>query len=106
MWYVMQVRTGTEENIRCQCQRLISSNVLERCFIPTEETISGRMAYPGKNPLSRVCLFNCSKSGMSGKWTQKGYRVDETDWNRRSDCPAGAGRSRIAYENRYRQTAC
>ena len=34
MWYVMQVRTGTEENIRCQCQRLISSNVLERCFIP------------------------------------------------------------------------
>lgn len=33
MWYVMQVRTGTEENIRCQCQRLISSNVLERCFI-------------------------------------------------------------------------
>lgn len=29
MWYVMQVRTGTEENIRCQCQRLISSNVLE-----------------------------------------------------------------------------
>ena len=24
---------------------------------------------------------------MSGKWTQKGYRVDETDWNWRSDCP-------------------
>ena len=85
----------------------------QQCFrtllypiLPTEETISGRMAYPGKNPLSRVCLFNCSKSGMSGKWTQKGYRVDETDWNLRSDCPAGAGRSRIAYENRYRQTAC
>ena len=35
MWYVMQVRTGTEENIRCQCQRIISSDVLERCFIPT-----------------------------------------------------------------------
>lgn len=34
MWYVMQVRTGTEENIRCQCQRLISSNILKRCFIP------------------------------------------------------------------------
>ena len=57
----------------------------QQCFrtllypiLPTEETISGRMAYPGKNPLSRVCLFNCSKSGMSGKWTQKGYRVDET----------------------------
>ena len=34
MWYVMQVRTGTEENIRCQCQRLISSEILHRCFIP------------------------------------------------------------------------
>lgn len=85
----------------------------QQCFrtllypiLPTEETISGRMAYPGKNPLSRVCLFNCPKSGMSGKWTQKGYRADETDWNRRSDCPTGAGRSRTAYENRHRQTAC
>ena len=34
MWYVMQVRTGIEENIRCQCQRMISSEVLNRCFIP------------------------------------------------------------------------
>ena len=59
-----------------QCLRTLLYPIL-----PTEETISGRMAYPGKNPLSRVCLFNCSKSGMSGKWTQKGYRVDETDWN-------------------------
>lgn len=35
MWYVMQVRTGTEENIRCQCQRTIDRRILERCFIPT-----------------------------------------------------------------------
>ena len=34
MWYVIQVRTGTEENIRCQCQWLISNDILERCFIP------------------------------------------------------------------------
>ena len=34
MWYVMQVRTGTEENIRCQCQRIIDRRILERCFIP------------------------------------------------------------------------
>lgn len=34
MWYVMQVRTGTEENICCQCQRMISSDILDRCFIP------------------------------------------------------------------------
>ena len=34
MWYVMQVRTGTEERIRLQCERVISQEVLERCFIP------------------------------------------------------------------------
>ena len=128
MWYVMQVRTGTEENIRCQCQRLISSNVLERCFIPYyqqkkrfqgEWHIQERILFPGYvfliaenleqlvNELKKVIgLIKIIGTGMSGKWTQKGYRVDETDWNWRSDCPAGAGRSRIAYENRYRQTAC
>ena len=56
MWYVMQVRTGTEENIRCQCQRLINSNVLERCFIPYyqqkqrfqgEWHIQERILFPG-----------------------------------------------------------
>ena len=36
-----------------QCLRTLLYPIL-----PTEETISGRMAYPGKNPLSRVCLFN------------------------------------------------
>lgn len=34
MWYVLQVRTGTEENIRLQCRSKISKAVLERCFIP------------------------------------------------------------------------
>lgn len=37
MWYVMQVRTGLEENIRLQCQRKISSDVLKGCFIPYYE---------------------------------------------------------------------
>ena len=37
MWYVMQVRTGTEENIRLQCQAKISTDVMERCFIPYYE---------------------------------------------------------------------
>jgi len=35
-------------------------------LLSTEETISRQMAYPGKNPLSRVCLFNCRKSGIAG----------------------------------------
>ena len=56
MWYVMQVHTGTEENIRCQCQRLISSDILERCFIPYyqqkkrfqgEWHIQERVLFPG-----------------------------------------------------------
>lgn len=34
MWYVMQVRTGTEENIRCQCEKIVGEGILERCFIP------------------------------------------------------------------------
>lgn len=37
MWYVIQVRTGTEESIRAQCDRNVSTAVLERCFIPYYE---------------------------------------------------------------------
>ena len=33
MWYVLQVRTGTEENIRTQCRNNIPEAVLTRCFI-------------------------------------------------------------------------
>ncbi|MCD7764294.1 MAG: hypothetical protein LUI14_14140 [Lachnospiraceae bacterium] len=34
MWYVMQVQTGSEEKIQLQCQKLISTDVLQKCFIP------------------------------------------------------------------------
>lgn len=34
MWYVMQVRTGTEEKIRDSCLAGIPGPVLESCFIP------------------------------------------------------------------------
>lgn len=37
MWYVVQVRTGTEESILLQCQRKVPTTVLERCFIPYYE---------------------------------------------------------------------
>lgn len=37
MWYVIQVRTGTEENICVQCKRTIPKEILERCFIPHYE---------------------------------------------------------------------
>ena len=56
MWYVIQVRTGTEENIRLQCQKYISSDVLTNCFIPYCEEkkhiqgkwmIQKRILFPG-----------------------------------------------------------
>ena len=34
MWYVIQVKTGTEEEIRRQCEKVIEKDILERCFIP------------------------------------------------------------------------
>lgn len=37
MWYVIQVRTGTEEQIRLQCEQKISLEVMERCYIPYYE---------------------------------------------------------------------
>ena len=54
MWYVMQVRTGTEENIRCQCQRLISSDILKRCFIPYYQQ---KKRFQGKWHIQERILF-------------------------------------------------
>lgn len=36
-WYVIQVRTGTEENICVQCKKTIPKPILEHCFIPHYE---------------------------------------------------------------------
>lgn len=33
-WYVIQVRTGKEEKIKNTCEKLISRDILEECFIP------------------------------------------------------------------------
>jgi transcriptional antiterminator NusG len=37
MWYVIQVRTGTEQYIRTQCEERIDTAILESCFIPDYE---------------------------------------------------------------------
>lgn len=37
MWYVVQVRTGTEESIRKQCEKNIGAGVLNDCFVPYYE---------------------------------------------------------------------
>ena len=56
MWYVVQVRTGTEESIKVQCERTVPDSILERCFIPYYEqrrhlqgswTTIRRILFPG-----------------------------------------------------------
>lgn len=37
MWYVIQVRTGTEEEIQRQCETIIDKSILEKSFIPKYE---------------------------------------------------------------------
>ena len=59
MWYVMQVRTGSEENIQLQCQKDISSDVLEDCFIPYYEekkNIKGEWKHKGKFFFQVMCF--------------------------------------------------
>lgn len=34
MWYVIQVKSGNEENIVSQCQKVIDTDTLAKCFIP------------------------------------------------------------------------
>lgn len=56
MWYVIQVRTGAEENIRQQCIARIPTTVLKRCFLPYYEekkkirgswTVQKKHLFPG-----------------------------------------------------------
>ena len=37
MWYVIQVRSGTEEEIQRQCETVIDKDILERAFVPYSE---------------------------------------------------------------------
>lgn len=37
MWYVIQVRTGHEDQTLLQCQNKIDTDVMERCFLPYYE---------------------------------------------------------------------
>lgn len=37
MWYVVQVRTGTEEEIQRQCETIIDKSILKKSFIPKYE---------------------------------------------------------------------
>lgn len=54
MWYVIQVRSGSEEKIRLQCRQKISEAILERCFIPHYEI---RQKTRGTWRTVEKCLF-------------------------------------------------
>lgn len=54
MWYVIQVRTGKEEEIQLQCEKVIREDVLERCFIPRYEQMK---RYQGKWHKEKKILF-------------------------------------------------
>ena len=54
MWYVIQVRTGKEEEIRFQCEKLIEKEILEKCFIPHYEQMK---RYQGKWHKEQRILF-------------------------------------------------
>lgn len=54
MWYVIQVRTGMEEEIRQQCERVIEKEILEYCFIPYCEQMK---RYHGEWHKERKILF-------------------------------------------------
>lgn len=54
MWYVIQVRTGTEEKIKEQCLAVVDKEILAQCFIPYYEE---RKKYQGVWHTERKILF-------------------------------------------------
>lgn len=54
MWYAVQVRTSEEEKIKLICNKLISKDVLEECFIPYYEK---KIKYMGKRHITTEILF-------------------------------------------------
>lgn len=54
MWYVIQVRTGTEEAIQIQCEKNISRDILQKCFIPHYEE---KRKYRGEWRICERILF-------------------------------------------------
>ncbi|OAA86962.1 antiterminator LoaP [Clostridium ljungdahlii] len=54
MWYAVQVRTGDEEKIKLICNKLISNDVLQECFIPYYEK---KIKYMTKWHITTEILF-------------------------------------------------
>lgn len=54
MWYVIQVKTGSEEVVSMMCQKMISKEILEESFVPRYER---KKRYRGVWNLERPILF-------------------------------------------------
>ena len=54
MWYAAQVRTGTEELIKLQCERVLPDTVMKECCIPYYERMR---RYEGEWHLEQKTLF-------------------------------------------------
>ncbi len=67
MWYVAQVRTGTEEKIKYQCLKAVGENILEQCFVPYYEE---KKKYQGTWHIDKRLLFPGYVFMVSGQLTQ------------------------------------
>lgn len=54
MWYVIQVKTGTEESIKKQCEGIIGEGILDNCFLPYYEK---KRKYGGNWHVKKELLF-------------------------------------------------
>ena len=54
MWYAVQVKTGEEEKTKLLCNKMISEEILEECFIPYYEN---KKKYMGKWHIINEILF-------------------------------------------------
>ena len=83
--------------------RQTHSRALSYPLLSTEKTISRPMAYSGKNPLSRICLFNCRKSGTPYGKPETCHRHDPNHRHRRDHRPTYRPGSGAAYPHGRRQ---
>lgn len=54
MWYVIQVRSGTEEHIKIQCEKKVPPEIMKRCYIPYYER---QRKYKGSWHMEQRILF-------------------------------------------------
>ena len=104
MWYVVQVRTGTEEEIITQCEKTIDHGILKRCFIPYYESMK---KYKGEWHLEQKILFPGYVFMITTvSWPEKSDRPYKADRDRTGNHSAKTGGSRLPDRIWKRKTGC